>query len=139
MDSTAAKRLNNGDAVVVLVVTYQVVISGDQRSQVLEEGDVSRRQIVQRANGHVQQVVSGLGRFICKTCHQVRVDRTGLPYSGALSGDSNQVCGACAVDRQVGVEDGRHEDCAPTVRGREGVVEARVWDLSGPNVSVDAA
>ena len=47
MDAAAAERLDEGDPVVVLVVADEVVVGGDQGPEVLEEGDIDRRQVVQ--------------------------------------------------------------------------------------------
>jgi len=115
VDAAAPERLDEGRAVPQVVVAHQVEVGRDQRAQVLAEGDVQRRAVVQRPNAHGEHVAGGLRRLVGKAVHQVGVQlaRGELPRAGR--GDAQQVGDAGAVHGEKGVEHRRHQDGAARV------------------------
>ena len=116
IDAAAAERLDERDAVAVLVVRHQVDVGGDQRAQVLAEGEVDRRAVVERADAHVQDVAGRLRRLLREAVHQVRVKLALRQHAGAAGGEPQQVARAVLVDRQERVEHRGHQDRAARVR-----------------------
>ena len=55
IDAPGAERLDDGDAVVAVVLGHEVEVGGDQRPQVVAEGDVDRRAVVDGADAHQEQ------------------------------------------------------------------------------------
>ena len=116
-DAALAERLDEGDAVAQVVVGHQVVVGGDQGAEVLAEGDVDRRAVVEGADAHVEDVRGRPWR----PRRPGGSTRSGWrspsrQHAGAAGGDPQQVGDARLVDGQEGVEDGGHQDGAAGVR-----------------------
>ena len=115
-DAARAERLDERDAVAGFVFGRDVEIGGDQRAQVIAEGDVAGRTVVERANADVEQVLGDLSGLAGEAMHQVAADAALGQHAGSVAGDAQQVARAKRVDALKGVEHGRHQHGAARVR-----------------------
>src|SRR5215212_2374684 len=63
VDSAFTKCFDKSDAIVVTIVLNQIGIGSDNPAQVFTKRDVNRRNVVERANAHVENVARCLRSF----------------------------------------------------------------------------
>ena len=97
------------------VLRHQVHVRRDQRAQVLAEGEVDRRAVVERADAHVEHVAGGLGGLLGEPPDEVGVQFPLLQHARPAARQPQQVARAPPVNRQERVEDGGDEDRAARV------------------------
>ena len=115
-DAAAAKGLHERDPVVLVVHRIELEVRRHDRAQVVAEGDVDRRAVVERADAHLEDVLRRVRRLVGEPVDQVGMQLPGGQDAGAVGRDPQQIGDAALVDRQEGVEDGGDEDRAAIVR-----------------------
>src|SRR5882672_8413160 len=115
-DAAASECLYERYAVVKVVVTHQLMISGDNRAEIFAEGNVGRRTIIQSPNAHIEHVLRRLGRFSPQPVDQVGMNRPRPQHAAATGGEPQEIGGAPAIDGKEGIEYGSDQDAPALVR-----------------------
>ena len=117
-----AEGVDHRDAIPPVVVPDHVEVGRDEGAEVLAEGKVHRRDVVERPDAHGEQVPRRLGRLLGQTVREVGVDVSVGETASPAPSDPVEVASPRLVDTQEGAEQRRHEDRAPLVRvGRGGI------------------
>ncbi len=141
VDAPPAEGLDDRQAVAPAIIRDQVDVGGDQGPQVVAEGDVDRRAVVESPDAHSQDVVGGLGGLLRQPSDQIRVDLPRSEHAAPPGGDAQQIDDARLVDAQEGIEHRGDQD-RPAGVGFTGAVDLlRVGLLRPPfpGRSVDLA
>ena len=122
-DAAAAKGFRERDAAMLVVDRIELEVRRHDRAQVVTEGDVDRRAVVERADAHLEDLLRRSRRLFGKPVDQVRMQ---LPFgqdAGAFAGDAQKIRDPALVHREEGIEDGGDQDRASFVRlGEVGIV-----------------
>ena len=125
-DPVAPEGIDERDAVAAMVVGNEIRVCGDDRAQEVPEGDLDRRQVVERAHAHVEDVAGGLGSLLRQPVHEIGMEVALRKHTGALRRDAPEIVDARLVDLLEGLEHRADEEVASGVWFDFRLVELRV-------------
>src|ERR1700733_15389208 len=91
IDPAISEGGDEGDAIVARVMGDEVAIPGDERAQIVAEGDVDRRTIVERPDAYAQNLARDLAGFVRHATREIGGNVALRQDAGPIRGQTGQV------------------------------------------------
>ena len=86
-----AEGRDEGDPIAERSSLHEVAVGGDQRAQIVAEGDVDRRAVVERADAHVEDLARDLARLVGQRTGEIVRDLARRQHARAVGREPDQI------------------------------------------------